>query len=519
MTGIFNKILRYSFALLILLSACARIGRPTGGDKDTTPPRLLKSIPDTKTTNFNGKEIVLYFDEYVQIKNPTKNLLISPPLQQSPVIVPAGIASKSFKIKFQDSLQPNTTYLINFGNSIVDFNEGNKLPNLQLVFSTGSVIDSLKLKGKIKPVHYNGKADNIIVGLYPLEGFKDSLVFKQKPYYVTTADKNGSFHLKYLRKGKYKIIGIIDQNNDYKYKQGEDAIGFLDKIIEIPGDTLIQINLFQEPPRLNFEKTEQVNKNHLLIEVKGSIDSLQVQTLDSLPQEIRIIDGNQLHIWYDTPKDSIKLALQLGSKTKKYIRKRSKKTDSLQAQIVVGSNPLDTLRITANIPLTAYDKTKIKLTTDSLLVPFDLQLTPRYSYQLNFDKTPGKNYKIEILPGALTDFLGHRLKDTLRANVRIKPEEDFGKLILNFKNHSGEKRFVELLLNNNTYRKTKTFISDSITIPYLLPGKYKVRIVYDTNGNNHWDTGDYLKHRQPEETLEPDKEIEIRPNWDIFQTY
>ena len=520
MSGFFKKILPYTFILLVLVSACARIGRPTGGDKDKTPPRLLKSIPAHKTTNFNGKELVLYFDEYVQIKEPSKNLLISPPLQQTPVIVPAGIASKTFKIKFQDSLKPNTTYLTNFGNAIVDYNEGNKLSGFQLVFSTGPVIDSLTLNGKLQPVYYDDKIENLIVGLYPAENFKDSLVFKQKPYYVATADnKTGTFHLKYLREGKYRIIGLLDENKDYKYRKGKEAIGFTDKIIEIPGDTLVKLNLFKEPPRLSFEKIEQANKNHLWIEVSGSIDSLQVQTLDSLPQQIRIIEGNTWHLWYDTPKDSIKLALQLGSKTKKYIRKRSKKTDSLQVQIASGNNPLDTLKITANIPLIEFDKTKIKLEADSIPLAFDLVLTPKYDYRLVFDKTGGKNYKIVLLPGALTDFLGNRLKDTLRTNVRIKADKDLGKLIINFKSHTGEKRFVELIKNKKIYRKTPTTTSDSITIPYLMPGKYKVRIVYDANGNNRWDTGDYLKHRQAEKTFEPEKEIEIRPNWDINQTY
>ena len=520
MAGSFKNIITYSFALLILLSACARIGRPSGGEKDTTPPRLLKSVPARQTTNFKGKELTLEFDEYVQIKDPGKNLLISPPLQQPPVIIPAGIASKTFKIKFQDSLKPNTTYLINFGNSIADYNEGNKLSDFQLVFSTGPVIDSLTLKGKLHPVYYNGKTDNMMVGLYPADEFKDSLVFKQKPYYVATANaKTGDFQLKYLRQGRYRIIGIIDENHDYKYRKGEEAIGFTDKIIEIPGDTLVELYLFKEPPRLGFEKIEQAGKNHVWIEVKGSIDSLQVQSLDSLTKEIRIVDGNKLHFWYDTPGDSIKLALQLGKKSKKYIRKRTKKSDSLQVQITSVGNPLDTVRISANIPLADFDKSKIKLEADSLPVPFELALTSRYNYRVDFDKKTGKTYKVVLLPGALTDFLGNQLKDTLQKKMTIRPEKDFGKLILSFKKNKGEKRFVELLKNNKVFRKTPTFTSDSISIPYLPPGKYKIRIVFDTNANNLWDTGDYLKHRQPEKTFEPDKEIEIRPNWDINQTY
>jgi len=519
MSRIVAKILKYAFMALILLSACARVGNPSGGKKDVVPPRLLKSIPSHQTKNFNGKEIILYFDEYVQLKDPSKNILISPPLPHPPVIVPA-VASKVFKIKFQDSLLPNTTYLINFGNSIADYNEGNKLTGLQLVFSTGSVIDSLSFKAKASMVHYDDKVENLLLGLYAAKDYKDSLVFSKKPYYVARKTANDVFEFNYLKPGTYRLIGILDENNDFKYYKGKEAIGFIDKEIHIPGDTLAEIHLFKEPERLSFDKVEQKSAHHVQIKVKGNIDSLQVVAADSLEKSLKTVQNNQLDFWYDTPGDSIKLLLKLGNKTKKFFKKRLKNRDSLQLRLLSGAgNPMDSIEIVGNTPLIKYNKDSIRLFMDSIPVACDLQLNNRHTFYVILDKKRAGSYKLELLPGAITDFVGNKLKDTIHPGFRIRKKEDFGNLELYLKKHKGVPRFVELIRNKKVYRKTKTTTSDTIRISYIFPGKYKIRVVYDINENNRWDTGDFLKHRQAEETFEPANEIEIRPNWDVNQTY
>ncbi|WP_338356341.1 Ig-like domain-containing protein [Yeosuana marina] len=107
---------------------CANRGTPQGGDKDITPPKILKSEPENFSTNFKGKEIKIYFDEYIKIKDIQKQLIISPPMKTLPEITPFSSASKSIIIKIFDTLQPNTTYAFNFGNSISDNNEGNLFP-------------------------------------------------------------------------------------------------------------------------------------------------------------------------------------------------------------------------------------------------------------------------------------------------------------------------------------------------------------------------------------------------------
>ena len=132
------------FLLALFLTDCAKRGRPTGGEKDEDAPLLEKSSPENYSTNFNGKEIKLVFDEYVKLKDLNSQLIVSPPLKNNPLITPVGTASKTITIKLLDTLKENTTYSFNFGQSVTDNNEGNVFNNFKFVFSTGPIIDSLK---------------------------------------------------------------------------------------------------------------------------------------------------------------------------------------------------------------------------------------------------------------------------------------------------------------------------------------------------------------------------------------
>src|SRR6478736_5909054 len=179
---------QYKFLIIILaifMVGCAKRGTITGGDKDTLAPVLQVSIPKNYSTNFNGKEIKLQFDEYVKLKDVNKQLVVSPPMNTPPDITPTA-ASKYISIKIKDTLLPNTTYSFNFGQSIQDNIEGNPYPQFKYVFSTGSEIDSLVVEGSIKDA-LQKKADNFVtVMLYEMnEKYNDSVIFKQKPRYIT----------------------------------------------------------------------------------------------------------------------------------------------------------------------------------------------------------------------------------------------------------------------------------------------------------------------------------------------
>ncbi|MEO8516841.1 MAG: Ig-like domain-containing protein, partial [Flavobacterium sp.] len=197
------KILAVAFCSLFIIVSCAKRGTITGGDKDITPPKITSSNPKNFSTNFSAKTIKINFNEYIKIKDLQKNLIISPPMETPATILPQGGASKYLTIKINDTLKANTTYSFNFGESIVDNNEGNVLPQLKYVFSTGALIDSLTVEGIIKD-SYEKETDSFVnVMLYEVdEKYNDSIIYKQTPRYITnTLDSLKTFKIENVKAG------------------------------------------------------------------------------------------------------------------------------------------------------------------------------------------------------------------------------------------------------------------------------------------------------------------------------
>ena len=220
-----NSTLILFILLALSVANCAKRGTITGGLKDTIAPVLKMSFPKNFSTNFKGNEIKLVFDENINLKNLNKQLIISPPMKQEPIITPTN-ASKFINIKIKDTLQPNTTYSFNFGQSIADNNEGNPFNQFKYVFSTGDFIDSLAIGGKIKDAYDKDAESFVSVMLYEVtSNFKDSIVYKETPRYVTnTLDSLKTFKLENLKAGKYLLVAMKDKNNNNKFNPKEDKI-------------------------------------------------------------------------------------------------------------------------------------------------------------------------------------------------------------------------------------------------------------------------------------------------------
>jgi hypothetical protein len=158
----------YLIFLSFLWASCAQQVVPTGGIKDDVPPKVLLYKPDNKTIRFNSDKIVIKFDEYISIKDPGQ-IIISPLLKNKPTIESNG---KQISVAFLQS-KPinNTTYTINFSNSIADVNEGNTLNNFSYVFSTGEYLDSNYVTGKIIQAENTKEEKDILIGLYHKANF------------------------------------------------------------------------------------------------------------------------------------------------------------------------------------------------------------------------------------------------------------------------------------------------------------------------------------------------------------
>jgi len=515
------------FLILILFFSlfiqCASPGNPTGGDKDTTPPKLLKSTPKNASVNFKREEIILYFDEFVKLQDVQKKLVISPPLEAMPTISPMGIAAKIIRIKFNEKLKPETTYLINFNGSIVDNNESNPYGNLQFVFATGPKIDSLSLKGKVQPVYFAKPPEKMLVALYPKSVFKDSIIYREKPYYIANVNKDGQFALSHLKAGDYKLIALAEKNGNYLYNQHIDDIGFVEDFINIPNDTLVNISLFNEPERFSFDEISQKSANHLKITYKGIPKNLKIELKSPALDQLMIGDKNSYHIWYKSKADTIFVEVNEGKLYKKFKRKRETHLDSLMISVSFPrfASPIDSLKIIGNIPLVRLDSQKISIMeNDSIPVQFQAKLDKNHQYLLDFDKKMSNNYKVIVYPNGITDYFGHQNRDTIKKLIRIPKKETYGTLMVSLKRKEVLPVFLELLdKENKILRKSKTSTKNEFVFSYLQPNTYYIRLVYDANENNVWDTGNYLQHLQPERTLRFNQLIQIRANWDIHQNF
>src|ERR1043166_7750915 len=251
--------LRTKTAFLILVSIgiwtlfhhCAQIAPLTGGKKDTTPPKLIQAIPQDKSTGFLGGEISLLFDENIQLKDLTGQLIVSPKIKNMPTIEAGG---KKILISMKgDELQTNTTYRLYFGNAIADLNESNALKDFSYVFSTGDHIDSLHIRGSVREVNTGKPSGATTVGLYKVP-CEDSVVFKTIPDYMTKSNDNGEFSIAYLPVAEFRVFAFQDKNKNILYDGESEKVAFRTDPLNLTKDTNVTLRLFAELPVKNFLK-------------------------------------------------------------------------------------------------------------------------------------------------------------------------------------------------------------------------------------------------------------------------
>ena len=517
------------FLFVIIMASCAKRGSITGGSKDTIAPVLKASFPKNLSTNFNSKEIKLVFDEYVKLKNINKQLIISPPMKNQPEILPQT-ASKIITIKIKDTLQPNTTYSLNFGQSIEDNNEGNPYSQFKYVFSTGSYIDSLKINVKVKDA-LEKKVDNFVsVMLYEInKKFNDSTIYKETPKYITnTLDSLKMVTIENIKAGKYLLVALKDNGNN-KYNPKSDKIGFQKQYITIPNDTVFEVKLFKEKLPFKAIKPTQASGNKMLIGYEGNPKDLKVTIKNGseiIPNLItHFPKKDSVQVWFKPVKtDSIKVVVEKEKFNKEFMVKMKKqKTDTLRLSPEFSGNlPLrERFALNSSTPLVRFDKSKISIfNKDSVAVAFDTEYDEfEQKLFLNFNKEPLEKYKIQLLPDALTDFY-EKQNDTLTYRITTKNASDYGNLRVLLENAKRFPIIVELTDKDGKVKATEyTEKNPTIEFLYIEPAKYNLRIIYDDNKNKVWDTGNYLEKRQSEEVIYFSKEIDVRTNWDVEQPF
>lgn len=513
------------------MMSCAKRGSITGGLKDTLAPVLKYSSPKNFSTDFKAEQIVLTFDEYVKLKNTNKQLIISPPMKNQPIILPS-VASKEITIKILDTLQPNTTYSMNFGQSIADNNEGNALNQFKYVFSTGSYIDSLSIGGIVKDA-YEKNVDNFVsVMLYEVnDKFNDSVVYKEFPRYITnTLDSLRTFKLENLRAGKYLLVALKDKGNNNKFNPKDDKIGFIKHYITVPNDTLFEVELFKESQALKALKPIQASGNRLFLPYDSKQDFIISKPKIVLKNNNEILETivtrfpkkDSLQVWYKPIKaDSLSMEISNENYNKKFtfkIKDQKKDTLNITAKQSGVLNFRDRFTLETATPLVKFDKSKIQLINkDSVAVDFTTEYD-EFDQQLyvDFKKEPLEKYKFTFLPGALTDFYD-KTNDTLSYKLTTKEYADYGNLILNLKNVKRFPIIVEItnkkgdVVLASQYSEGQT----KLTFDLVEPNAFTLRITYDDNKNKIYDSGNFLKKTYAEEVFYYQKEVDVRTNWDV----
>lgn len=505
--------------------SCASSGSLEGGPRDVDPPKLLEDKSSTNfQTLFSERSFTLIFDEFIVLKDPIKQIVVSPPLTYIPTTKVRG-KTLFFSFNEKEVIRDSTTYTVNFGEAIQDLHENNKLLNFRFVFSTGTIIDSLAIKGQVLDGSQQNKpATNATVLLY--DNLSDSAYVKEKPFYFARTDKEGFFKIENIKSDTFRIFAIIDDNVSYTFNEGAEALAFQDELLgpsSLDTTQLISLTLTKPLPPL---KVFDVNaKRYGKVSLKfNRKPEPEFPISVNEPVEIQpSFSGDSLNIWYKTTlqvKDSFFVILPFDT-VKIVVPDSSLLPEYPKASLVSTNNILygfDSLRLVFNNPVanvlgslvSILDTSAMPLAFESLFMDSLLMKIPSNQF------SPGK-YELRIDTATYEDFYGRINKDSLRLKFQIADEEKTSGLKLQLTGIDSSRQYLITILENNK-ELSRFIINDasekSWTFSNLRPGDYSVSIIEDTNRNGIWDPANFWLRQQPEKikmfTLE-----KLRENWTI----
>lgn len=538
------------FVICFLVHSCARVGSPVGGPKDTLAPKFLSSNIDTTRINVKRDihELRLDFDEYVTLKDINKNLIISPPIKNIKRILPSSIANKFVLIQWADTLQANTTYNFNFGNAIADNNESNILRYFNFAFSTGDKLDDLYISGEIKDAMQikkkTGTNENkMVVGLYQV---KDTMNYKQKPYYITKVDDDGYYELNYLSPGKYKIVAFEDENGNSVYDPGKEKIGFKKEVIDVE-KSISGLNLSVYPSKKALKYSEMKEApGGVLMTFEGHPDAVKVESLNDKLKDIKVTHtpkSDSVRIWFDAVKNNIgqetneKLMFSHDIGPKKdtvYSVSLFYKYNKKNTMDIFSDNggsslaPKSDFKISSNYFIDKIEPSKWRMATkgDSLTtLPFTAKISETNPYQIlvQSDFISGKEYQLTIPKETVSSFYAKN-SQSKRFDFMVDKVEQFGSLEFTLSNAPASYYWIQLLDSSDKVVYQKYTKGDRVKFDILKPNEYVVRILVDNNNDKYWDEADFATETFAEDAYVFYKKAlvkalwETREEWDLKDT-
>lgn len=512
----FNMLNKYTIpVLLLVLTSCANIVQPSGGPIDQEPPAVASESPANGSKQFSGNSFSVCFDEYIQLKEPQKNVIISPPVGKPPVIQVSG---KCVVLTFEkNQLQPNTTYHIQFLGAITDIHENTVLYDYGYLFSTGEYMDTLSMGGVVVDARTQKKAVGYLVGLY--KNYTDSAAFKRKPDYVAMTNPQGIYRFRAISENKYRVVTYEDKNANLLIDGGEET--GLSESEYTPLDSIKNIKLytFTQPlytPGRLVDTINSADKQFELVfyqpkeQVKGNgesfyyhkgdqiWDTLVIQTINNgATQTVEWqVMGNK-HSIEVVNKAENKPALTIQNVTPPYFS-----GDTLVLKISNRFENIKTDSIVLNID-SIYNRCNVISVKNSpfLYIPVD------------GSKVKASTVRLKLGSGAIRDAYNQD-NAPVEFNIPVQKETDFGTLEFNIKNTKKQTVLVQLLDDKYNVIYSKQIQSaDKVTFNRIKPATYLVRGVWDTNANGAWDGGNVSNGTLPERVVYLSTPVILRADW------
>ena len=564
----------------LAVGACANMGRPEGGPRDETPPVFVRSDPAPGAVNVSATRLHAYFDENIQLEDAFDKVVVSPAMKTPPQVTANG---RHLTVEFRDTLRDSTTYTVDFADAIKDLNEGNILDGFALDFSTGPVIDTLRISNQ----------------------------------YV-------QFTIRNLPPGEYRVFAINDVNRDYHWDRSED-VAFLPGTVSpsteaiVVTDTLFAadrsdslvmrqgirylpndlfLSWFNEGYKASYlQDYKRPERRRITIDFAAPQDSAtEIRIVDGAPGAGRLADEwalariserrDSIELWLaDTTvlaADSLRLSVRylktdttdqlvwttdtlrfffkdrVDKEKEKQEKQRQKQLDKLRELAAEGDSvAADSLArlesvvvvpeflairslnsgrqdlnkpmyLESTVPWTGLDSAGVHMEVlqDTLWMPVPgVRLVPDSANllmrrRIDLPWIHGAKYRLTIDSLAATSLYG-TWNRPLKEEFTVTEPEDYANLTFTIPGTDSLQLVVELLNASDepVVRAVKPVGTDRLVFRYLPPASYYARLIVDRNANGRWDTGSIADSIQPEDVYYFSRKLNLRKNWDVEQTW
>lgn len=539
------KFSNYCILSLLILTflSCAKQSTPLGGPVDEKKPEIISISPEQSSLNTRPQEIVVIFDEYIKLDNPSKNIIITPKLNKDELEITA--LKNSVKIKLNQNLEDNTTYVFNFQAAVKDLSEGNPATNLKLVFSTGDKIDSLSVVGKVnylfpKETEYYQK---VIVGLHLASD--STTAFQTAPYYLSQIDSSGNFQINNIKPGSYKAFAWEDDNSNLKIDYKSENFDFFLDTLNITSST---DNLFfhlskgdQTPIKLI--RSSQNGKHYDLVLNRNAAD-ININHPDigktifystAVDKRIKLYSTNVL-------QDSLAIILNIKDSV------QNQTDTTIYAKFLDSDRRPEKLTISGNTGKSFYEHMPIELrfnkpilaiNYDSLYISYDtasrISISPSMVHFSDSTTRTTLNIKVPIADDINFDLFTIKASDSTFLDIEsVYNDKSF---LGNYKKLKKETLsdaisgqiinekppFIVQLINSKKEVAYEQIIQNSVHYKFISiePGTYQILVIADHNENQRWDPSNYELKKYAERTAyfknfkTNSREVTIRGGWTL----